>query len=109
MQPPCPRPPPSPTTHARCPRPLPVAVSTLSHCLPQLHHQTPTQLAPGPDGKDCILFGAEGFTRDVIQAWCRQCPVRADNAPRQPTEKPSITAIVAVMILAHLQVWRACG
>lgn len=54
-----------------------------------------------------LVNGADGFLEDTVRAWCQQCPVRADMAPKKPTEKRTVHPIVAVMTLMHLMV-RAC-
>lgn len=70
----------------------------------QLYHHVPTQMALGPAGEERVVFGAEGFTKEAVQAYCSECPVRANTAPRKPTEVPIFTPIVAVAILVHQQV-----
>ena len=61
-------------------------------------------MALGPAGEERVVFGAKGFTKEAVQAYCSECPVRANTAPRKPTEVPIFTPIVAVAILVHQQV-----
>mgnify|MGYP001810722999 CR=1 FL=1 len=76
--------------------------------LPLHHYQltlmAPTELQPAADGTERFAQGLAGFERTAIKIHLGTCPVRADQAPRKPDEKPAIKVITVDGPLSRINV-----
>ncbi|PSC75745.1 sulfur stress regulator [Micractinium conductrix] len=64
----------------------------------------PTELQPAADGTERFAQGLAGFERTAIKIHLGTCPVRADQAPRKPDEKPAIKVITVDGPLSRINI-----